>query len=81
MMANNIVETNVGIEGTINNEEIRKAITILKYEEEAGHERNIANMTQEYYYKSSWNEFKNVNAVSSNLLLTIVAFLSFQGDL
>ena len=46
MMANKIIETNVGSEGTINNEELRKAITILKYEEEAGHERNIDHMTQ-----------------------------------
>ena len=51
IMANNIVETNVGSEGTINNEELRKAITILKYEEESGHERNIDNMTQEDDYK------------------------------
>ena len=41
MMANNIVKTNVGSEVTINDKELRKAITILKSEEEAGHERNI----------------------------------------
>ena len=34
MMANNIIEMNVGSEGTINDEELRKAITILKSEEE-----------------------------------------------
>ena len=41
MMADNIEETNVGSEGTINKEELCKAITIFKSEEEAGHERNI----------------------------------------
>ena len=51
IMANNIVETNVGSEGTIKDAEIRKAIPILKSEEEAGHERNINNMTQEDDYK------------------------------
>ena len=46
MMADNIIEANVGSEGTINKEEFRKAITILKSEDEAGHECNIDNMTQ-----------------------------------
>ena len=41
MMADNIEEKNVGSEGAINKEELRKAITILKSEEEAGHESNI----------------------------------------
>ena len=52
MMANNIVETNVRSEGTINDEELRKAITILKSEEESGNERNINDMTQDDDYKS-----------------------------
>ena len=46
MMANNIIEANVGIDGTINDEELHKAITILIYKEEAGNERKINNMTQ-----------------------------------
>ena len=46
MTANNIIEANVRSDGTINDEELRKAITILKSEEDAGHERNIDNMTQ-----------------------------------
>ena len=37
MMANNIIGENVGSEGTINDKDPRKAITILKSEEEAGH--------------------------------------------
>ena len=52
MMANNIIKTNVRGEGTINDEELCKAITILKPEEEAGHERNIDNMIQEDDHKS-----------------------------
>ena len=52
MMANKIIETNVRSEGTINDKELCKAITILKSEEEAGHERNIDNMTREDGSKS-----------------------------
>ena len=51
-MADNIEERNVGSEGTINKEELFKAIAIVKSEEEAGHECNIDNMTQEDDYKS-----------------------------
>ena len=36
MMANNIIETNFGSEGTINDEELSKEITLLKSEEEQG---------------------------------------------
>ena len=52
MIANIIIETNVGSDRTINNKELRKAITILKSEEEAGHELNTNNTTQEDDYKS-----------------------------
>ena len=47
MMADNTEERNVGSEVTIIKEELRKAIAIVKSEEEAGHERNINNMNQE----------------------------------
>ena len=56
MMADHIEETNVGSEGTINKEELRKAITILKSEEEAELEHYVDNMTQEVDYKSPWKE-------------------------
>ena len=56
MMADNIIEANVGTEKTINYEDIHKAINILKSEEEAGNERNTKNMTQVDDYKSSWKE-------------------------
>ena len=80
-MADHIEENNVG---TIDKEELRKAIAIVKSEDEAGHEHNIDNMIQEDDYKSPWNEFKNVNPVSSNVLVPVVesvASLFFQGDL
>ena len=49
MMANNIIKTNVGSEVTINYEELRKSITILKSEEEAGHEISIDHIPKSYY--------------------------------
>ena len=81
MMADNIEETNVGSEGNINKEELRKAITILKSEEEAGHERNIDNMTQEDDYKSPWKE-KYATTVNNALDDMALTFLnSFQDDI
>ena len=66
MMADNIEEKNVGSEGTINKEKLRKATNIVKYEEEAGHEHNIDNMTQEDDYKSPWKE-KYATTVNNTL--------------
>ena len=40
-MADSLIEANVHSDGTINNEELHKAITLLKYEKETEHERNI----------------------------------------
>ena len=40
IMANNIIEANVGSDQTIKNDELHKAITIFKYEKEAGHEND-----------------------------------------
>ena len=40
--------------GAIDKEELRKAISHVKSEDEAEHERNIDNMTQVDYYKSPW---------------------------
>ena len=81
MIANNIIETNVVIEGTINDEELRKAITVLKSEEEAGHERNINNMIQEDDYKSPW-KYKDATTVNDTSNDTAYAFLnSFNDDI
>ena len=59
--------------GTINKEELRKEITILKSEEEAGHECNIDNMTQEDDYKSPWKE-KYATTVNNKLDETAFIF-------
>ena len=56
MMADIIIEANFGSDETINNDDLHQAITILKAEEEAGHECNINNMTQVDNYKSPWKD-------------------------
>ena len=55
-MAGSLIKANVQSDGTINDEELHKAITLLKYEKESEHERNIQNMTQVYDYKSPWKD-------------------------
>ena len=52
MMADKIVESKFGSDVTINNDDLHKAITQLKAEEESGHERNINNMKQVDEYMS-----------------------------
>ena len=71
MMANNIIETSVGSEVTVNDEDLLKAIIILKYEQGAGHERNIDNMTQEDDYKSP---LKDKDATTVNNTLNDMAY-------
>ena len=51
-MAESLIKAKVGSDGTINNDELNKAITQLKSEKEAEHERNILYMTQVYEYMS-----------------------------
>ena len=75
MIANNIIETNIWSEGTVNNEELCKEITILKSEKEAGHEHNINNMTQEDDYKSPWKD-KDATTVNDTLNDTAYTFLN-----
>ena len=50
-MAESLIKTKVQSDGTINNEELHKAITQLKSQKKAEHERNINNMTQVNDYK------------------------------
>ena len=45
-LAKSLINLNVGSERTINNDKLNQAITDLKAEAEAGHERNINDMTQ-----------------------------------
>ena len=55
-MAESLIKAKVGSDGTINNDELHKAITQLKSEKEAEHERNILDMTQVDDYKSPWKD-------------------------
>ena len=54
-MADSLIELKVQSDKTINDEEFHKAITLLKSEKEAEHERNILNMTQVDDYKVPGN--------------------------
>ena len=47
-----LINSNVGNDGTINNDKLNSAITYLKSEAETGHERNINDMMQVDEYKS-----------------------------
>ena len=51
IMVDHIEEKNIG---TINKEELCKAIALVKSEDESGHECNIDNMIQEDDYKLPW---------------------------
>ena len=55
-IAESLIKAKVGSDGTINNDELQKAITQLKSEKEAEHERNILDMTQVDDYKSPWKD-------------------------
>ena len=55
-IADSLIEANVHSNGTINYEELHKAITLFKSEKESDHERNILNMTQVDDYKSPWKD-------------------------
>ena len=51
-ISDSLIKAKVRSDETINGEELHKAITVLKYEKEAEHERNILNMIQVDDYKS-----------------------------
>ena len=55
-MAESLIKAKVGSDRTINDEDLHKAIIVLKSEKEAEHERNILNMTQVDNYKSPWKD-------------------------
>ena len=64
-LGKSLINSNVGSDGTINNNKLYQAITDLTSEAEAkaGHERNINDMTQVYEYNSPW---KNKDASTIN---------------
>ena len=55
-MAESLIKAKVGSDGTINNDDLNKAITQLKSEKDAEHELNIIDMTQVDEYKSPWKD-------------------------
>ena len=78
-MANRVEKNNVGID----KEELRKAIDHVKSEDEAEHERNIDNMTQEDYYKSPQKNKYATDATTVNNALYETGYTllnSFQDD-
>ena len=80
IMADHIEKKNVG---TIDKDVLRKAISHLKYEYEAEHERNIDNMTQVDDYKSPWKNKDATVATTVNNTLDDTGFKflnSFQDD-
>ena len=62
-MAESLIKSKLGSDWTINNDELRKAITPLKSEKKAEHECNILDMTQVDDYKSPW---KDIDATTVN---------------
>ena len=79
MIADNIIEANIGSDKTINTDDLHKAITILKAEEESGHDRNINNMTQVDEYKSPWKD-KDATTVNDTVNDTAYIFLNSWND-
>ena len=80
IMADHIEENNFR---TIDKEECRKAIALLKTEDEAEHERNNDNMIQEDDYKSPWKNKDATDATTINNTLDDTGFTffnSFQDD-
>ena len=74
-ISHSFIEANVQSNGTLNIKDIHKAITLLKSEKEAEHERNILNMTQVDDYKSPWKD-KDATTVNN----TAYTFLNSYDD-
>ena len=55
-MDESLIKAKIGSDRTINNDELHKAITQLKSEKEADHERSIIDMTQVDYYMLPWKD-------------------------
>ena len=64
-LARILITSNVGRDVTINNDKLNEAITQLKSENEAGHERNILDMTQVDEYMSP-GENKDASTVNDS---------------
>ena len=65
-LAESLINSNAGNDGTINNDKLNQAITDLKAEEEAGYERNINNLVQVDEYISP-GENKDSSTVNDSV--------------
>ena len=74
-MVESFIKVKVGSDGTMNNDELLKAITQLKSEKEAENDRNILDMTQVDDYKSPWKD-KDATTVND----TAYTFLNSYHD-
>ena len=79
-IADSLIKANVQSNGTINGEELHKKITLLKYEKEAEHERNISNMTQVDDYKSPWKD-KDATTVNYSAYTLLNSWNDDESDL
>ena len=69
-LSESLIKAKVGSDVTINNDNLKEAITHLKSEKEAKHERNILDMTQVHDYRSPWKDkdATTVNDTASTFL-------------
>ena len=78
-MADSLIKAKLQSDGTINDEELHKATTLLKSEKEAEHECNILNMTQVDDYKSPWKD-KDATTVNDTAYTFLNSFNDEIGD-
>ena len=78
-MADSLIEAKFHSDGTINDEELHKAITLLKSEKEADHECNILNMIQAIDFKSPWKD-KDATTVNDTFSDSAYTFLNSWND-
>ena len=74
-MADHIEEKNVG---NIDKEELCKAITHVKSEDESEHERNIENKIQEDDYKLTWENKDSTDSTTVNNALDDTGYTSLN---
>ena len=73
-MAESLIKSKVGSDGTINNGELHNSITQLKSEKEAQHKRNILDMTQVDDYKLPWKD-KDASTVSDSAYIFLNSYV------
>ena len=79
-LAESLIKAKAGSDGTINNDDLDKAITQLKSEKEAGNERNILDMTYVDHYKSPWKD-KDASTVNDSAYHFLIEYEDEISDL